>query len=386
MPEDYDFDAAIVHHNRIYEINLHGLSGSQLQRLASAMQEQFPALIHLKLDLEYGSGCPGPALPDGFLGGSAPHLQSLTLRFTPFPALPKFLSSATGLVDLDLRKIPHSGYISPEAIVTYLAVMTNLKFLAIGFESPLSRPDRDRRRPPPPTRTVLPALSRFVFNGVSEYVEDLVDRIDAPLLDSIWITFFHQLVFDIPQIAQFMRRATRLQTLNEAHVTFDNYGVEAGSLPATGNFDETSGLRISCTRSDWQLSSLAQAIPLFFPSIYLVEYLYIYEPLFFPSEVQDEIENTQWLELFHPFSAVKNLYLSKEFAPSIAPALQELVGDRMTEVLPVLLNIYLEELQPSEPIQKGIAEFVAARLLSDHPVTVSLWERESKRPGLGPHG
>jgi hypothetical protein len=49
MPEDYDFDAAIVHHNRVCEINLLHLTSSQLQRLASAMQEQFPALIHLML-------------------------------------------------------------------------------------------------------------------------------------------------------------------------------------------------------------------------------------------------------------------------------------------------------------------------------------------------
>ena len=50
MPEDYDFDAAIVHPNRVCEIDLHHLTSSQLQRLVSAMQEPFPALIHLRLD------------------------------------------------------------------------------------------------------------------------------------------------------------------------------------------------------------------------------------------------------------------------------------------------------------------------------------------------
>ena len=46
-------------------------------------------------------------------------------------------------------------------------------------------------------------------------------RIDAPLLDSISITFDHLLISDIPQLAQFMRRTTRiqgeLQALKEAY-------------------------------------------------------------------------------------------------------------------------------------------------------------------------
>ena len=102
MPEDYDFDAAIVHPNRVCEIDLLHLTSSQLQRLASAMQEQFPALIHLMLDFADYYSRPAPALPDGFLGGSAPRLQSLRLHSIPFPALPKLLLSATDLVHLTL--------------------------------------------------------------------------------------------------------------------------------------------------------------------------------------------------------------------------------------------------------------------------------------------
>jgi hypothetical protein len=52
-----------------------------------------------------------------------------------------------------------------------------------------------------------------------------------------------------------------------------------------------------------------------------------------------------------------------------------LVEERMTEVLPILQNIFLEELQPSGPVQEGIGQFVAARRLSGHPITVSSWVR-----------
>jgi hypothetical protein len=85
----YDPSAAIVHPNRICQIDLVHISSSQLQLLASAMQEQSPALIHLKLGLSPLMGHPIP-LRDGFLGGFASHLHLLNcvafhfLRFRNF--------------------------------------------------------------------------------------------------------------------------------------------------------------------------------------------------------------------------------------------------------------------------------------------------------------
>ena len=40
--------------------------------------------------------------------------------------------------------------------------------------------------------------------GVSDYLDDLVARIDAPLLDNFYITFFHQLILDTPQLTLFI--------------------------------------------------------------------------------------------------------------------------------------------------------------------------------------
>jgi hypothetical protein len=90
--------------------------------------------------------------------------------------------------------------------------------------------------------------------------------------------------------------------------------------------------------------------------------------------LEDAIENTLWLELLLPFTAVKNLYLFKEFAPGIAAALQELVGGRITEVLPNLRDILVKDLELSGPFQDNIGQFVAARQLSDHPIAISVWE------------
>jgi hypothetical protein len=366
----YHFDVAIVHRNRVCEIDLH-LAISELQLLASAMQEQFPALVHLKLGTSYESR-PALALPDGFLGGSAPRLRSLKLNRIPFPALPNLLLSATDLVSLILWDIPDSGYISPEVIVTHLAVLANLESLVIEFKSPLSRHDRQSQRPPLPTRTILPALTHFEFQGVSKYLEDLVARIDTPLLESISITFFYHFIFDIPELAQFIRRTTRLEVLNEAHVDFNYYGVVVESLPPTQTFDEKPGLRISCEDVDWDPSSLAQVFTSLFPSIYIVEHLYVYGSGY--SQWQDDIENRRWLDIFRPFTAVKSLYVCEEFAQHIAPALQEL-GERAADVLPAMESLFLEELQASDPLHEAFGQFVDIRQLLGHPVAVSHWDR-----------
>jgi len=85
----------------------------------------------------------------------------------------------------------------------------------------------------------------------------------------------------------------------------------------------------------------------------------------------DVIENTLWLELLLSFPAVKNLYLSKDFAPGIAAALQEISG---TEELPSLQNIFVEGLEPSGPFQENIGQFVTARQLSGHPISFFVWD------------
>jgi hypothetical protein len=197
-------------------------------------------------------------------------------------------------------------------------------------------------------------------------LEDFVAQIDAPLLESFCITFFHQLIFNTPQLAQFVARTPNIQPSVEARIVFDDRNVEiASSRTVPRKFE----FGISCRQPDWQLSSLTQVCSSSIPEAFTstVEHLYIYgwQPYW-----QDDIENSQWLEVLHPFTAVKYLYLSKIFASRIAPALQELAG----EVLPSLQNIFLEDLHPR--VQEVIEKFVAARRLASHPIAVSQWDRK----------
>jgi hypothetical protein len=317
--------AALEHHDRICEVDLWRVLNSQLEKISAAMQQPFPMLTRLRIWFKDETA---PVVPASFLGGSAPGLQTLWLKSVPFPGLPKLLSSATHLVHLNLQKIPHSGYISPEAMVTCLSVLTRLKSLVIGFESPRSRPDRKSQCPP---RTFLPVLTTFQFRGVSEYLEDLVARIDAPLLSDLTITFFHQLTFDTPQLTQFISHTPMFKTRNEAYVAFSNRDVQVSVKLLDPPFQVDLGafkLGISCRQSDWQLSSLVQVSSLSIPQALIpaVECLYIQGG---GSRLhwQDDIESSQWLELFHTFPAVNILFISLEFLPRVAPAFQGLVGE-----------------------------------------------------------
>jgi hypothetical protein len=360
--------AALEHNDRICQLDLYGISSSQYEDVLAAMQQPFPALTNLQLEHNYNSA--PPIIPPSFLGGSAPSLESLHLTRIPFPGLPKLLLSATHLVRLHLSNIPHSGYISPETIATCLPVLTGLKTLSIGFESPRSFPDRKRRYSRPQTRALLPILTELRFRGLSEYLEDLVARIDAPLLDKFAITLFHQLILETPQLTQFISRTLEFKANNEVHIVFSDWNVSVET------YDGKLELGISCRKSDWQLSSLEQVCSSSFPHAFipLVERVYILEEESSPPRSKDDIESSQWLELLHPFTGMKGLYISREFAPRIVPALQELTGERVTEMLPTLQTLFLEEQLLSASVQEGIGKFVTARQLSSHPVTVSRWE------------
>jgi hypothetical protein len=177
------------------------------------------------------------------------------------------------------------------------------------------------------------SLTHFWFQGISEYMEDLVSRIDVPLLDNLDILFFNQLIFNTPQLHNFLARTEKFQAHNQAAVVFYD---DAIFLKAQFSSNSSLKLGITCTKSDWQISSMAQICSSSLVPFSTLERLDLREgrnplPLW-----QDEVENTQWLELLRPFTALKDLYLKENLAPLVAPALQELIGEKGTKGLPSL--------------------------------------------------
>jgi hypothetical protein len=149
---------------------------------------------------------------------------------------------------------------------------------------------------------------------------------------------------------------------------------------STSAINESPGLHfgIRCEELDWQLSSIVQVCASSSPVLSSLEHLSIQQHLwtYDRPRLQVNIEDTQWLELFQSFSVVKNLYLSNELMPSVMHALNELSGERVTEVLPSLQDIFVEGFKPGEHIQETMKPFIAARQLFGHPVAIHDWKRE----------
>jgi hypothetical protein len=378
--------AALEHRDRVCGMTVFNAPSSEIEEMLAAMQEPFPALKHLKLrpDVRFGRA-PVVRVPDSFLGGSAPNLRILHLdRILPaFPGLQKLLLSASSLNSLLLYNIPDSVYLSPDAIVTCLSALTWLKELAITFQSPRSRPVRESRHPPPLTHILLPTLNNLTFQGVSEYLEDLVAQIDAPRLQALYITFFHELFFHTPQLSQFISRAPMLKGPDEARVVFTHRSARVRlRWPDPGEQEIKVG--ISCKHPDLQLLSLMQVCASSFPQTFIptVKHLYILESREYQEEEwendlgdwENDIQNSQWLQLLHPFIAVKDLHISERIVPFITPALQELVGERVTEALPALECLFLDGLRASGPVRNTIGPFIAARQVSTHPIVATYWD------------
>ena len=367
MAESVDNIIAVLERSdRVCEIELVNLERWYLEKLSAAMQVPFPELTFLSLWLLDTVS----ALPDSFLGGSAPRLRILELGSVPFPGLLKLLLSATNLVHLRLYNIPHSGYFSPEAIVTALTTLTRLGTLLLQFVSPQSRPDPEHQRPPPPTRSVLPNLESFQFKGDSEYLEVVVAHIDAPRLFHLDATLFNDIVFDTPQLTQFISRTPTVEALKKALVTFDGNAAAVKLSSLTSGKYENLRVRIPCKELGWQVSSMEQVCTSCLPPLPTLD-LHIDGNPHYRQHWQANVENAPWLRLLRPFTSVKNLYLSEEIARRIVPALQELVGVRATEVLPALENIFLEEGQRSGPVQEGIQQVVTVRQATNHPIAIS---------------
>jgi hypothetical protein len=129
------------------------------KKVLDGMQQRFPALTHLDLtlpsDIETGQTAPIRSWAD------LHHV--FWLECVPIPGLP---CPPLTLSVSSFAVFHHSGYISPEAIVTCLSKLPRLETLNLEFESPPSRPNRETQRPPSPTRSVLPALIRLSFTGI----------------------------------------------------------------------------------------------------------------------------------------------------------------------------------------------------------------------------
>ena len=359
--------AALRHHNRVCRIYFSiRLKVSLLEEFA-AMDEPFPALTTLWL---FSSRHNPPVLPESFLGGSAPLLRSLALEGIPYPSVGNLLSSTTNLVRLSLWGIPLSGYISPETIVPCLSMLPMLTSLRLGFKYPRSLPHRTNRRPPPLTRVVFPNLTLLRFHGDLEYLEDILSRIETPMLNELNFHVFNQLVFDTSTLEHFIRRSETFMTIHTAHIQFQPEAIQMmllGREQISNNKRDVLNLTINCKALDWQLSAVTQVLN---PFLSCLPDLEILEIVAF-EDFQGEVEVIQWQEFLNMFTSLKKMTLETEDAVRlIAPALQEFARER--SMLPAVQTLFIRPFSSLPPgyFNEAIEQFIATRKSCGQPITV----------------
>jgi hypothetical protein len=363
--------AALEHHDLVCQIALRFTPVALLRKLYKVMKKPYPMLTDLHLEFEsLGSA---PSAPDSFLGGSAPRLRNLILCRVPFPALPKLLLSCHNLVDLQLN-IPDNGYIHPEAMATALSALTKLEALQIQFSS---RSRLDQITIPPETCVVLPALTLLRFHGATKYLEDLVARIHTPSVSTVQTELLPNHDFNLPYFVQFIGRTQIPGSFQEVKLKFENRSasISFGHHDLPG--EKESHILISRRGTKGQVGCIAQLCNNFSPFFSGVDRLQVAEYYrddksfhWYPEDYPTG-SASEWLELLHAFPAVHHMEI---LGGIIAPALQELIGERALEVLPMLRHLYLGDSSNTgiAYVPRALEPFISSRQLSGHPVIVHL--------------
>ena len=362
--------AALKHPERICELHLI-MAKTLWSKSDASMRAPFPALECLRLTSQ--DKIRPLALPEQFLDGSISQLRNIHLASIAFPTLPMHLLTAKALVSLQLEEIPSAGYFTPEQFAGSLSVTTQLKTLKIHFLPPNSHERSIDALPQ--SRVVLPALIEFEFKGNSEYVEDLVSRIDAPALKQVNIVFFEQPTFGIPRLSRFISRTKELMRslchtsiqLSEDDVTVICTSPDPAS-PTPGKLQ----LQVACEELDRQLPLLIHISRQLSDLLSGVDRFSIEAFSQLSSWLErEEMDSTQWLELLRPFRNLKRFDVTGSLVQCIASALEPVTGEMARIVLPALHDLYLVDSQT--PI--SIDPFIAARQLYGRPVSVH-YERE----------
>ncbi|KAH9031505.1 hypothetical protein EDB85DRAFT_1335553 [Lactarius pseudohatsudake] len=337
--DEYNMFAALEQRHRVRLLRFSG-TNTVLEKMVTLMHGPFPELRRLAISSE---DLITPVLTRSFLGGSAPRLWEISFSGISFPAFPTLLSSASSIVELSLGNIPQTGYISPVAFAACLAALPRLESLFIEFRPLASYTDQTLL--PPETRTVLPSLTSFGFEGECTYLEVIVARINTPKLDLIDIKYTNHLDFRVTELSKFIERSA-IKLSRRAEISFGHAQI---CFYFFRDFDPDMPIITIQLRSingiHEQVLDMAQALNR--TSAMLSDMVHLKISLDDPESdwelEDDDMDDIEWLELFRPFTAVKKLHIFEELEESITHALEGQTKEAGTQVLPALKSICVED-------------------------------------------
>ena len=356
---------ALQHPDRVRRIRIL-IPNPNLPKVLLAMVDEFPMLEYLSIvPLAKHVAC--LKLPKTF---QAPHLRHLRLGNFAVPIQSPLLTTAVGLVTLSLERIHPSAYFRPHDLLEWLSLMPQLEVLRVSFHFPVLDREVEARPLDTPSMTpiTLPNLRWFSFGGVSAYLEALLPWISTPLLESVGIVFFHQLIFPVPHLLQFIS-AREIFRFRRANFLFSPRALIILVYPHHAK-TFTLGMDVFCPQLDRQVVSAAQFFAALRTAFSAVDHITLqYESGSTPMEGwQNAADRTQWRELLRSFGNVKTLRV-----PNNGPVKQVAYSLRPDdEESPMGLLPKLKKLEYFASGDAGdlFTSFIDARERAGHPVTL----------------
>ena len=363
-----DKDGAILalkKRDRIHRVRLL-IPVTGLQKIIAAMDEEYPILKYLIIGPPVKDRSTILTLPETL---QAPHLRHLTLIGFALPIGSRLLTTAVGLVTLCLFMNDTSTYFHPNVLLRWLSFMPQLETLLTLFSFTIPNRDIEGQLTHMPiiTPVTLPNLHRFFFLGVSAYLEALIDRITAPRLEKLDIDFFHQPMFSVPRLLQFLSTREDLQ-FERAKFWFDDERVYVEVYPCGESETYALSINVDFCHLDWQVTSMAQISDSLSQLFSAVEHLAFEHKMHSQSsEEHDEVDLTEWRKLLRSFGNVKTLRIDDGLVEQLSRCLR--LDDRE---LPLELLPELHELTYSGSGKSGDAftSFINARQDAGRPITL----------------
>ena len=363
-PEDDDnIIAALKQSDRVSSISL-TVTSTLIEKL-SAISEPLSELEELVLMSQDNAQL---TFPSTFLWG--PHIHTLHLTRIAFPSLVPLLSPCQAIVDLQLHEIPGAGYFPPEEFANALSGMSQLRSLSLHLLSFPRRRSYLDLPAPPEEHIVLPALTLLKYRGISKYLDNLVARIDAPLLGDIDITFFSQPTMDALQLGRFIERIGMQTLLSQADVVAHSYAISISLFNTSAPQDTPLRIQISCKQLDWQLSCMAQVCDRISPFLSRVITLGINTAQSLGGKNDGNSE--PWLDLLRSFkfSGVECFSVDSEVTTDILRVLG-LANERNLTMLPSLRLFDVDKnIEMVGPSWDSVQSFITSRSIFGRPVDI----------------
>ena len=368
---------ALSRPDRVREIDL-ALTSTAFMSIVDAIKKPFQTLECIRITIINATE-PLLLFDNAFLGGSAPRLREITLDGInfPFPEMNRVISS-NNLVELRISRIPKTGYFSADALVTALSVSTKLRELQVGFHYPASLPTQSTTSPPL-QRTSFPSLWLLEFHGASEYLEDFVSRVDFPSLSYMTTEFFNQIFFEIPEFCRSIPLLSAFRSPSEVEILLSDsekrvfISFKPTRRGKRGISSGTCYLKTETEQLDWKLSFVTEVLSQLSLLLKSVGTLRVIGFSTGGSDVmtgQEDVESTQWVELFQLFTHVKQLHAS-------GPVLQDIMHALVTEDvaaggLPELTQLSLMGQFCTPAVVDAAEQFVAALQRSGRDIHLSI--------------